>query len=75
MTFTIPSAVLPRLTPGKRNRGSLETFQSAYVYIYMTAEICQKESRSSYEGKLGKLTFLLYAKVREKVGIFLHDVT
>ena len=41
----------------------------------MTAEICQKESRSSYEGKLGKLTFLLYAKVREKVGIFLHDVT
>jgi len=31
MTFTIPSAVLPRLTPGKRNRGSLTTFQSAYV--------------------------------------------
>ena len=36
MTFTIPSAVLPRLTLGKRNRGSLETFQSVYVYSHIT---------------------------------------
>ena len=41
----------------------------------MTAEIYQNERRSSYEGKLGKLTFLVYAKVRKKVGIFLYDVT
>lgn len=40
----------------------------------MTAETCQNERRSTYEGKLGKLTFLSYAKVREKAGTFLHDV-
>ena len=45
------------------------------MYVCITAKICQNERRSYYEGKFGKLTFLLYAKVREKVGIFLHDVT
>jgi len=40
MTFTIRSAVLPRLTPGKRNRGSLETFQSAYVLCKGNASEC-----------------------------------
>jgi hypothetical protein len=41
----------------------------------MIAEICQHERRSSNEGKLGKLTFRLYAKVRgKKVSIILHDV-
>ena len=38
MTFTIPSAVLPCLTPGKRNRGSLETFESAYVHPHIASE-------------------------------------
>ena len=31
MTFTKPSTALPRLIPGKRNRSSLETFQSTHV--------------------------------------------
>ena len=47
MTFTIPSAVLPRLTPGKRNRGSLESFQSAYVLVKTCSvhiTLCNKNS-------------------------------
>ena len=38
MTFTKPSAVLPLLIPGKRNRSILKTFQSAlvcYVCIFL----------------------------------------
>jgi hypothetical protein len=52
MTFTNPSTTLPRLIPGKRNRSSLETFQSPYVdnkvveeapssTLKMEAEYCQ----------------------------------
>jgi hypothetical protein len=42
MTFTKPSTVLPHLIPGRRNKISLETFQSTYVFeIQSGNSLCQ----------------------------------